>query len=441
VRRLIGVAAVLLAVAGGVTGCASTGPVVTILGTWVGAEEAAFRQVLDRSHIRYDYEGSRAPGALLQSRIEKGAPPDIVLLPTFGELAPYIQSGQVRPLGKLLGAELDNYAQPWVQQVNGRHGPDNYWVPIKADLKSIVWYDPDHPPLGGTPAGWTWAQLSRLRWCVGVGDTPNSGWPASDWIEDLLLHQAGPVAYAEWASGQLGPTGSALQWSSPEMRGAWTTWGQLMAGLPGGGSAALLTDQGDAARGMYGAAGPTGGCQLEHQASFAINPPAGVAGRRDFVPMPLAPKPRAWEVSADVASLFTDSPQAENMIRYLAGNEAQAVWPANATDPAFSVDRSAALPAQADSGVRSRVAAVLRGHDQVCLDAGDLMPATLRDAFYRGLLEYMAAVASAAKDESGAMQGQLPRILATILAGLDELRTRLPGAASSLGLTACGSAG
>jgi alpha-glucoside transport system substrate-binding protein len=451
VRSRLAAGVVLLIAAACLTACGSTGPVVTILGIWVGAEEDAFTQVLDQSGIRYDYEGSRAPGALLQARILKGAPPDIVVLPTIGDLAPYVQEGPIQPLSGILGAEIKNFSAPWVQQVPGQNGRDNYWVPIKANLKSIVWYNPDQPDnpdnrrLPGKPAGWTWAQLSGRTWCLGVGDTPNSGWPASDWIEDLLLHQSGSgtSSYQQWIASQLGPAGT-LAWSSQQVKDAWLAWGGLLAGQPYHGSAALLTDQDDAARGMYGE-GPR--CELEHQASFALKPPDGPGSRpQDFIQLPaVTPQspPRVWEVSADVASLFTDdSPKAKDMIRYLASDRAQAIWPANSTTPAFSVDRSPSFP-QGVYGtdvrdVRNRIATVLRGTDTLCLDAGDLMPATMRDAFYRGLLEYMSAVAAKKPTKE-----QLEPILKPILDGLDQVRTQSyigPGTDNRWELQACGSA-
>jgi alpha-glucoside transport system substrate-binding protein len=418
-RRVAALLTAALAVAAGLTACAETQPVVTILGSWVGAEETAFRQVLDAAGIPYRYEGSRAPGALLQAKLQKHAPPDIVLLPTIGDLADHIRNGRVRALDTLPGDPLrslaDDFGEPWLQGISTASGQHYYWVPIKADLKSIIWYDPTRPPLPGRPDTWTWPRLRGLKWCIGVGDTPNSGWPASDWVEDILLHQAGDGTYRSFVAGQPpGDTTGTLPWTSAAVRQAWQTWGDVLSRTPGGGGAALLTDSADAALGMYGKAAP---CQLEHQASFGLRPPAAVPDApRDFAPFPsLTETGRAWEVSTDVASLFTTSPAAARMMAYLASPRAQAIWPANAAHPAFSVDRQ--VPATVyGSGPRARIAAVLRGRDTLCLDAGDMMPPAMRDAFYRGLLEYMSAVA-----DRRDVEGQLTRILK----GLDRLRQQL----------------
>jgi alpha-glucoside transport system substrate-binding protein len=429
--RVTAALAAAVAVAAGLTACGSREPAVTILGSWVGSEEVAFRHVLDAAGIPYRYEGSRAPRALLEAALQKGTPPDIVLLPTIGDLADYIQKGQARPLDTLPGDPLRglaaDFTEPWLQTVSTPTGQHYFWVPIKADLKSIVWYDPGAPPLSGPTRGWTWPRLRQLRWCFGVGDTPNSGWPASDWIEDVLLHQSGEGPYREFvAANQPGTTTADTEgWTSEAVRQAWQTFGQVLARTSGGGGLALLTDSADAAQGMY--AKPAQ-CQVEHQASFGLAPPDGVSpARRDFVPLPPVPggpglpaptKPAgggAYEVSVDVASLFTGTPAAQRMMAYLASQRAQGIWPADAAHPAFSVDQRVPLGVYG-TGPRLRIAEVLHGGQTLCLDAGDLMPVSLRDAFYRGLLEYMSAAANGVA--TGARLDQ-------ILGGLEQLRTQL----------------
>ncbi|MFE3187099.1 hypothetical protein ACFXKR_40610, partial [Streptomyces violascens] len=52
-------------------------------------------------------------------------------------------------------------------------------------------------------------------WCIGMGDDGASGWPGSDWIEDLILQTAGPVLYERWATG-------ALKWTDAPVVNAWS---------------------------------------------------------------------------------------------------------------------------------------------------------------------------------------------------------------------------
>ena len=58
-------------------------------------------------------------------------------------------------------------------------------MPLKVDGKSLVWSKE------GT------SSAEDPEWCVGLASQQTSGWPGTDWIEDILLHQAGPARYTE----------------------------------------------------------------------------------------------------------------------------------------------------------------------------------------------------------------------------------------------------
>ncbi len=65
-----------------------------------------------------------------------------------------------------------------------------------------------------------------------------TGWAATDWVEDVVLHQAGPDAYDRWIAG-------TLAWDDPTIREALTTVDELVvaAGRSVGGLRSIL--QGD----------------------------------------------------------------------------------------------------------------------------------------------------------------------------------------------------
>ncbi|MFJ4177009.1 carbohydrate ABC transporter substrate-binding protein, partial [Streptomyces sp. NPDC089733] len=165
-------------------------PKVTILGPWTDNQEAQFKAVLDTLDTPYTYQGTAATREVLLAAVQAGNPPDIAILPGVGDLVEYAAERRLRPLGKGAGAK---YGRPWQPEAKGIEA--DLWVPLKADLKSIVWYREDRPP-PSSPAPLT-------SWCIGMGDDGASGWPGSDWIEDLILQTAGPVLYERWATGDL----------------------------------------------------------------------------------------------------------------------------------------------------------------------------------------------------------------------------------------------
>ncbi len=383
--------------------CSSAGAAgkVQIMASWTSQEEEQFLEVLAEfekdEKIDVEYVGTRALSQVLQSEVRQGTPPDIALLPSPGELAAYARDGHLVPLDGIVSSGQDEYSDQWMEleKVKLDNGGDKrFAVAVKADLKSAIWFNPKTLPGPKPRTGEELLALTRdiaaggrTPWCMGLGATPDSGWPGTDWIEDVLLHQAGPDVYRRWAA-------SKLPWTSPEVRQAWVTWSQLTGGdnVRGGPKSALLTDFGDSGRAMFGS---QPGCLLDHQASFImgvyqgyeITPKIEVEDDFDFFPFPaFAGKPPASVVSADLAAMFTDTPQARKLISYLASEKAQRIWPRNGG--AFSTNRKVG-PSEHRDAVSKKVATVLTSDQSLCFDASDLMPPKMRTAFYRAVLEHV----------------------------------------------------
>jgi alpha-glucoside transport system substrate-binding protein len=391
---------------------------VAVLASWTGAEEDDFRTVLraftTATGIEVDYQGTRALDQVLASDVQRGTAPDVAVLPNPGSLATYARRGKLKPLDALLGPQ-PGYGKQWLDLEKAGTG-QQYAIAVKADLKSAIWYDVTD--LRGARPG-TWDELltlsrqltadGRTPWCLGMGAPPTSGWPGTDWIEDILLHSAGPDTYRQWSAGK-------LSWNSSQVRQAWVDWGALVAvpgAVRGGAPAALLTDFGDAGRGLFTR---PAGCVLEHQASFvmggysAMKRTDGSSPRpgRDFAFFPF-PGPAVSEVSADLAAMFHDTPQARELMKYLASDQAQRIWPGIHRGSVFSVDRN--VGGVYDDVVSRQVSSTLTSPQQrLCFDASDLMPATMTGAFYRAVLEYLND----------------PSRLDTLLADLDTVRRSVP---------------
>ncbi|WP_405900094.1 carbohydrate ABC transporter substrate-binding protein [Streptomyces sp. NBC_00727] len=369
-RALLLVLALLLTASGcglAAPGGSDTEPKVTILGPWTDAQEQQFKDVLDGFGIPYAYQGTAATREVLLAEVQAGDPPDIAILPGVGELVEYADEGRLKSLTGLY--EPEEYGRPWLPEAEGM--AKDLWVPLKVDLKSIVWYREGETPRSSP------APLDA--WCAAMGDDGSSGWPGSDWIEDLLLQQAGPVLYARWATGD-------LKWTADHVVTAWTTWAGLLAQGSRARREAILKDD---HRGPAGGHGLLfgGGCSLEHQGSFARSFYGDHRDRAAFTDSaPLLPGGRytvkAHEVSADFAALFGDGDRARALIRRLTSEKAQEEW--GRRGGVFSAN--SAVPAR-----RGRVEQEVgrRFADQrvpLCLDASDVMPAAVRDAFYEAVL-------------------------------------------------------
>lgn len=370
-RSLLLVLALLLTATGcglAAPGGGDTEPKVTILGPWTDVQEEQFTDVLDGLGIPYTYQGTAATREVLLAEVQAGNPPDIAILPGVGELVEYAEEDRLQPLTGLYDEK--EYGRPWLPEARGLD--QHLWVPLKVDLKSIVWFRKgETPPAGPAPLG---------DWCLAMGDDGSSGWPGSDWIEDLLLQQAGPVLYARWATGE-------LAWTTPHVVRAWRTWAGLLAQGSAARREAVLTGDHRGEEGGHGLLFGAGGCSLEHQGSFARVLYGDRGDRADFVDsarlLPGGPHTvKAHEVSADFAALFGKGDRARALLSRLTSERAQAQW---AREGGVFSANSAVTPRT--GAVAAKVGRRLT--DQrvpLCLDASDVMPAAVRDAFYEAVL-------------------------------------------------------
>ena len=91
-----------------------------------------------------------------------------------------------------------------------------YAAPLGANVKSFVWYSPQAFKDKGYEVPKTWAELLALSdkiaadnpgdevkpWCAGIESGDATGWPATDWIEDVMLRTAGPETYDKWVNAR-----------------------------------------------------------------------------------------------------------------------------------------------------------------------------------------------------------------------------------------------
>ncbi|HEY8481268.1 MAG TPA: ABC transporter substrate-binding protein [Spirillospora sp.] len=401
--------AILLLCCLGLVSCADAGEdgQITVLGSWTGEEGAAFREILadfeDRSGIKVDYTGTRDARAVLASELHDGQPPDAAVLATPGDLRAYAASGRLRPVtGRVrdVGGDLTTATGP-----DGRRRP--YGIVVKASVKSLIWYNPRNIPADLrrrlTSPDLTWDDLAQIAeragsrpWCLGLADTSVSGWPGTDWIEDILLHDAGPEVYDQWVSGR-------LPWTSNPVRSAWREFGRVVAASHGDARTILLTNYAKAGAPMF--TSPPG-CRFEHAGSFITAFYGQGAGEKyDHIPFPGS---SSVVIGGDVLGVFRDTPEIRRLVDYLASAEAQRTWIKRRGSGAFSLRRDVP-PDEYPDPSSQRIARTLGGARTVRFDASDTMPSVMAAAFNHAVLEYVADPGEERLD--------------TILRSLDRLRT------------------
>jgi alpha-glucoside transport system substrate-binding protein len=364
------------------------GDTVTVIGTWGGDEEAAFLAMVkpweEETGATVKYTGTRDLNTVLTTGVASGVLPDLAGLPGPGQLAEFAELGALLPLDDVLDAEtyVADTSAPLVEL--GRIDGSLYGVFIKAAVKGLIWYNPDNftadPPS-------TWDELwevaeenqgdAQAIWCVGIESAAASGWPATDWIEDLVLRSAGPEVYQQWYQGE-------IKWSDPRIREAFELYVDVVENTYGGRQTAVSTNFANGGDALF--ADPPG-CVFHHQASFITGlgafPDQTAGTDYDFFPFPDIDPAYAGAVegAGDLFGMFHDTPAAKSLMAYLVTAEAQDIW----------VQRGGALSANRNATsypdeISERSAQILTDAKIFVFDASDLMPTAMNDAFWRGMV-------------------------------------------------------
>jgi alpha-glucoside transport system substrate-binding protein len=381
---------------------------VSVIGTWGGAEQEAFLEMIApfeaETGITVEYTGTRDLNAVLTTGVASGILPDLAGLPGPGQMREFATRGALKPLDDVLDIEAYKAeTSPGFVDLGTVDG-QVYGVFIKAAVKGLIWYNPN-VYTAGEPSSWDdlWAKAESATsgdtaaWCVGLENAAASGWPATDWIEDLVLRQSGPDIYDAWVDG-------THPWSSPEIKSAFEAFGDVIDASHGGPGYVLNTSFGAAANPMF--ADPPG-CLFHHQASFITSffqDEGGAAeGDYDFFPMPdINPSfTGATTGAGDLFGMFNDTPQARALMAYLVTAEAQSIW----VGIGGALSGNNTVTNYPDE-VSARSAEILANATVFRFDGSDLMPEAMNSAFWTAMLDFT-------QDQSR---------LDSILAGLDEVQ-------------------
>jgi alpha-glucoside transport system substrate-binding protein len=260
----------------------------------------------------------------------------------------------------------------------------------------LVWYNPKAFSQGAYQAPKTWDELMQLSqkiassgtppWTIGLESGAASGWPGTDWIENIVLRQAGTEVYDQWHQGK-------AKWSSDQIKKAWQTWGQIVNDpkmVFGGKQAVLSTNFGDAANPLFQSP-PKAFLHLQanFMTSFITKANASAKPAEDFSVF-LMPGTSAGdapaEIGGDLFGMFKDTPGSRELMKWLVTPDAQQIWvkKGGALSPNKAVPQSAYPDAVAKTS-----ADIANSAKTIRFDASDLMPDAMNQAFFKACLDFV----------------------------------------------------
>ncbi|MBK1636925.1 ABC transporter substrate-binding protein [Rhodovulum adriaticum] len=382
-----------------------SGEVLTITGPWTGADKDLVESVLAyfeaATGATVNYSGSDSFEQDVVIAAQAGSPPDIAVFPQPGLAADMARRGYLAPLGADTAEWVrSNYAagDSWVDlgtyaDAEGQEALFGFFY--KVDLKSLVWYVPDNFDEAGYDIPQTMEELKDLTvtiaaeggtpWCIGLGSAAATGWPATDWVEDLMLRTQPPEVYDAWVANE-------MPFDDPRVIAAIEEFGWFARNddfVAGGAANVATTDFRDSPAGLFSFPPE---CYMHRQASFipTFFPEGAEMGLDvDFFYFPAyAGKDLGTPVlgAGTLWAIMQDSPAARAFVEFLKTPIAHEVWMAQS---GFLTPYKAANPqAYATDSLRAQ-GEILTNATTFRFDGSDLMPGEIgADAFWKGMVAY-----------------------------------------------------
>ena len=383
-----------------------SGETVTISGPWLQPDQTFLRNTLayfeEATGATVNYSGSDSFEQDIVIAIQANSAPNVAVFPQPGLAADMAARGALSPLGQETADWMvENYAagQSWVD-LGSFPGPDGeeemFGFFYKVDVKSLVWYSPEAFDEMGYDIPETMEELLALSqqmvddggtpWCIGLGSGAATGWPATDWVEDIMLRLHAPEVYDDWITND-------LAFNSPEVIEAIETFGtfaQTDGWAQGGPEAVATTDFRDSPAGLFQI---PPACYMHKQASFipAFFPEGSVYGEDyDFFYFPAFAEKDLGEPVMGAGTQFTitdDSEATRGLFEFLKTPIAHEVWMAQSgfLTPHLGVN----LDVFADDSLRA-MNEILLDATTFRFDASDVMPGEIgAGAFWTGMVDFV----------------------------------------------------
>ena len=398
-----------------------SGEEITVLSPWLGPDEelvtSVFAYFEAATGVDIVHAGSDSFEQQIIIDVEAGSPPNVAVFPQPGLAANVAADGGLVPLGAETAEwVLENYAagQSWVDL--GTYADENgedklFGLFYKVDVKSLVWYVPDNFADAGYEVPTTMEELIALSdqivadggtpWCIGLGSGDATGWPATDWVEDMMLRTATPETYDAWISHE-------IPFNDPAVVNAIETFGQFAKNddyVAGGVDAVATTDFRDSPAGLFNVPAD---CYMHHQASFipSFFPEGTEMGvDADFFYLPAYESEDLGNPvlgAGTVWAITDDSEATRALFEFLKTPLANEIWMAQSgfLTPHTGVN----VDLYADDTLRG-LGEILLGATTFRFDGSDLMPGSIgAGAFWTGMVDYTSNPDMTAEEAATAIE-------------------------------------
>lgn len=236
-NRMFAASAGIVAAALGMAGCSSTGDAgpgevgdcsdyaaygtfenakVTMYSAIVAPQDQAyldsFAQFEACTGITIEFQGDKDFDSQIRVRLKGGNAPDVAVFAQPGIVKQLVEDGSIVAAPEGVVKNLDAFwSDSWKAYVE--FGGTVYGAPLGANVKSLVWYSPSRFAEQGWEIPTTLDGLRALSdeivasgakpWCDGIGAGDATGWPVTDWMEEMMLRLYGADVYDKWVAHEI----------------------------------------------------------------------------------------------------------------------------------------------------------------------------------------------------------------------------------------------
>jgi alpha-glucoside transport system substrate-binding protein len=384
-----------------------SGETIEVFGPWLTVDRdlvlSVFAYFEQATGATIDYAGSDSFEQQIVIDVQAGSPPHLAVFPQPGLAADLAARGGLVPLGdELADVVRENYGagQSWVDLGSYPDADGNvqyFALHYKSDLKSLVWYSPDNFADAGYEIPQTMEELIALSdqivadggtpWCIGLGSGDATGWPATDWVEDLLLRTQPPEVYDGWVTNE-------IPFNDPRIVAAIDLFGTFAKNddyVDGGVSSVGSTDFRDSPVGLF-TVPPR--CYMHRQASFipSFFPEGTELGvDADFFYFPAFESEDLGTPVLGAGTMWAMTRESEGarvLLDFLTTPLAHEIWMAQSgfLTPHLGVN----LDAYANATLRGQ-GEILQSATTFRFDGSDLMPGQIgAGAFWTGMVNFVS---------------------------------------------------
>ena len=374
-----------------------------------------------------EYEGSREFENQLPVRVAAGNAPDLAYVPQPGLVKTLVTENpdKVVKVGEAAEANVDQYYKEFWKEIGSVDGT-YYAIPIGANAKSFVWYSPTAFSDGGYEVPQTWDDLMAVTekiatenadgatrpWCAGIESGGATGWPATDWVEDMMLRTGTPEQYDQWVNHEI-PFNDPVVVEAIDKAGSILKNEKYVNGGLGGVTTIATTPFTDAGFPIL-----DGACFMHRQASFyqanwqTADPDADVSENGDVWAFPLPGESATPPVlvGGEFALAFRDAPEVAALQAYLTSPE----WSnakADATPNGGWLSANSELdPNKLVKPIDKMSYELITADDAVVrFDGSDLMPSAVgAGSFWKEMTDWIA-LGKSTQDAATAIEASWPK--------------------------------